>query len=148
MADYTLRYSGEEIDSICDKVTNMNFNAADINSLFSRVSPLRMYWGWTAITANINARNTGYHYARTFPNILPEDSESRNDIFILVSCDFGGEVFSEASVAYKKNGRNVEAEFLVTAGGEWSGKANELGTYTFNAYCLVIYLQNGGWHVG
>lgn len=148
MADYELRYSGEEIDAICDKVTGMNFTANDINGLMSRTGPLNMYWGWYSFKAEIKERDTAYHYSHTFLDILPDGAADRKDIFVMVSCDFGGEVFDTASTSYKVNGKNVEAEFLISPGGRWANTANELGTYTMNAYCLVIYLTEGGWHVG
>lgn len=148
MADYELRYSGEEIDAICDKVTGMNFTADEINSLLSKTSPLNMYWGWNSFRAEIKNRDTVYHYPCTFSNILPSGASNRKDIFVMVSCDFGGEVFDVASTSYRINGRDVEAEFLISPGGKWANTANELGTYTMNAYCLVIYLTEGGWHVG
>lgn len=147
MADYTLRYSGQEIDSVCDKVTDMSFSASEINKLFSGTSPLRMYWGWHQFQAKIEQRNTSYHFTNTFTNILPEDAPDRDDIFVIVGCDFGGEVFSEASVSYKKSGKDVDAEVLITPGGQWTGVANELKTYTMNMYCLVVYIEGGGWHV-
>ncbi|MBQ3693124.1 MAG: hypothetical protein II931_07410 [Clostridia bacterium] len=36
MADYTPRYSGADIDSICDKVTDMRFTAAEISNFFEK----------------------------------------------------------------------------------------------------------------
>lgn len=148
MADYTLRYSGEEIDAICDKVSGMNFTADAINGLVSRTGPLRVRWGRVPVQMRINSRDQAYYYSVFFEDIIPEEAEDSDDVCILVNCDFGGEPFDVASVSYIKSGRSVEAKVLIHLGGAWTGYANELGTYHAVVYCLVVCLDGGGWSVG
>ena len=131
MADYTLGYSGQQIDDVCNKVLN-------------GIGKIRVKWGVFSAEKEVKA-NTTHSFSHNFEDILPVGAENRNDICIIVSCDFGGECFDIASTAFERNGRNVTVRCLVTADIPWpEGHANELGKYNMTYYCLVIYQDKGG----
>ena len=132
MADYTLGYSGQQIDDVCNKVLN-------------GIGKIKVKWGVYSETKEVTAG--GVHgISHNFEDILPVGAENRNDICIIVSCDFGGECFDIASTAFERNGRNVTVRCLVVAAeSSWPPlHANELGTYNMTYYCLVVYQDGGG----
>lgn len=136
MADYTLGYSGQQIDNVCNNV---------LNGALKDISKIRVKWEVFSTENEVKA-NTTHSFPYTFENILPEGAENRNDICIIVSCDFGGECFDIASTAFERNGRNVTVRCLVDAADiPWpGGHANELGKYNMTCYCLVIYQDGDG----
>ena len=88
MADYTLRYSGADIDSICDKVTDMRFTAAEISNFFEKKDKLRMVWRKHVLEGETEAGITRYSTV-TFPDVFPAGLENRDDLFIIAGSDYG-----------------------------------------------------------
>lgn len=132
MADYTLGYSGQQIDDVCNKVLN-------------GIGKIKVKWGAISQTREVQARKV-HSISYNFEDILPVGAENRNDICIITNCDFGGECFDIASTAFERSGRNVIVRCLVIAAeNSWpEGHANRLGTYNMTCYCLVIYQDGDG----
>lgn len=138
MTDYTLGYSGQQIDDVCNNV---------LNGALKDISKIRVNWRVQSTAIEISERKPfPYGVSFYFYEILPEGAENRNDICIIPYCDFGGECFDVASTALERNGRNVTVNCLmVVADSSWpGGHANELGTYNMTCYCLVIYQDGDG----
>ena len=81
MADYTLSYSGEELDEVCEKVKAINPSASDINSFFTNAiaitsffnhkDKLQMRWGTRVLEEEIPAWKARIREVM-FGNIFPE----------------------------------------------------------------------------
>lgn len=138
MADYTLSYSGEELDEVCAKVQGINPSASDINSFFNHKDKLQMRWGTRTFTDSINSgtlRNIQFR----FDNILPDNIniEQQHPI-IMVTCDFGDKSFyTDTNLRYTRDGRSIQGNF------SFRNESDETKTYTMNVYCLIIYNTDG-----
>ena len=135
MADYTLRYSGADIDSICDKVTDMRFTAAEISNFFEKKDKLRMVWRKHVLEGEIEAGITRYSTV-TFPDVFPAGLENRDDLFIIAGSDYGNMDCNNAGVYYKKEGRNV----ICTVKYGFDSATS----YKITVYCLVVFTADGG----
>ena len=148
MADYTLSYSGEELDEVCEKVKAINPSASDINSFFTNAiaitsffnhkDKLQMRWGTRVLEEEIPAWKARIREVM-FGNIFPEGLENRNDPLILACTDYGDTARDDlvnVKFYYIKNGRDVKC----TLKFETEGAAVR---YKITVYCLVIYTTDG-----
>ena len=148
MADYTLSYSGEELDEVCEKVQAINPSASDINSFFTNANAitsffnhkdkLQMRWGTRTFTDSINSgtlRNVRFRFDNIFPDNI--NIEQLHPI-IMVNCDFGDEWFYvDTNLRYKRVGRSVQGNF------SFKSESDKAEDYIMNVYCLVIYTTDG-----
>lgn len=151
MADYTLSYSGEELDEVCEKVQAINPSASDINSFFTNANAitsffnhkdkLQMRWGTRTFTDSVNS-GTLISQRFRFDNIFPDNIniEQLHPI-IMVNCDFGDKSFYiDTNIRYTRdpeNARSVQGNF------SFKSESDKTEIYTMNVYCLVIYTTDG-----
>lgn len=151
MADYTLSYSGEELDEVCEKVQAINPSASDINSFFTNANAitsffnhkdkLQMRWGTRTFTKSIAPGVTRIQPFE-FVNIFPDNiNDEQFHPIIIVNCDFGDkDIYINTNLRYTRDPDNAK-----TVKGNYSFTCNSDKTedYIMNVYCLVIYTTDG-----
>lgn len=138
-AEYELRYSGEEVDSLLDSGNTVfrSKTAAQIVSLMSRLYPLYMRWGSFTLNMKVNADNGSQWSYNTRSNMIP--SGVTNPAVFMV-CDWNKTHFKAQSFQYKiaSNGTDIDWEAYL------EHTSDQGGTYAFKVYYLILGKNSGG----
>lgn len=140
-AEYELRYSGEEADSLLDGGSTVfgSKTAGQIVSMMSRLFPLVMKWGSFTLNMTVNADNGSQWSYGTLENAV---SEGLTAPYVYMQCDWNKTHFKSQSFSYRLSGRSIEWEAYL------EHTSDQGGTYAFKVYYLILGKNSGGGSIG